>query len=612
MHSFHPKFWFGQVDSRPLSVFRVFFAALLVKDALYHLALADDFFSDTGYVPRSALLEGLARADRFSLMDAMPYGWMAVAFFALWAGVAFCLLLGYRTRLMALLNFVLMLSVHERNIYVLNGADTVMRVVSFWVLFLPIGRHYSLDALRSRCANYARSRRLRDLRVEAAVPTTFTFPLRALQLQIAMIYLFSGMARLPVEAWRTGDALFYALQLKSLTLPGGDFLLAASPLWLLRAFSHFMLLAEIMFPLLLFAPLAQPLLRAMGLALAALLHLSIAATMSVPNFSPVMLISCLVFCEARWLLALGRRLGLPRERSALALPRAGSPLWLALSATSGQEIALDRTRVDKAGGCDSWVIYSEHGQGYKGAAAWQRLAGHLPLNRLWAWTLRSNTVRRLVWNVLSMCVLRMALPQPAHGARAGQAQLAALTPRVVRAQRAALSMLLGALIVGVGWWNLAHLVDQDERELTPPLPAAVATMLRFTGLWQGWDMLPPYPALVDGWVVAPGKFEDGSSLELRSGQAVNDQMERWFWGPDARWKRYEANLSNESYQPLYFAWAARYCHEYNILQARPEGMRLATVELHFRYLRSHAPASQPNPYEARLLWKHWCYPESQH
>ncbi|PJF23210.1 MAG: hypothetical protein CUN56_02045, partial [Phototrophicales bacterium] len=135
------------VDYRNLDIFRIIFATLLLKDAVYHLQLAHWFYSDAGVVPRVALFNGLAREARFSLMDAIGQEWLATTFFVIWIAVVSCLLIGYRARTAAVLNFILVLSVHERNVYILTGADTAMRVFSFWLMFAPVGRHYSVDAL---------------------------------------------------------------------------------------------------------------------------------------------------------------------------------------------------------------------------------------------------------------------------------------------------------------------------------------------------------------------------------------------------------------------------------------------------------------------------------
>src|SRR5690349_18918694 len=117
MQLLHPEYnilrrdyWFGQIDSRPLSLFRFCFAALLLKNALYLVPLSRRLYSDAGIVPRAQFWDKLPDAYHFSLMDWLPDDWMAIVFFLTWAAVALALLLGYRTWLMSLLNLVLILS----------------------------------------------------------------------------------------------------------------------------------------------------------------------------------------------------------------------------------------------------------------------------------------------------------------------------------------------------------------------------------------------------------------------------------------------------------------------------------------------------------------------
>jgi hypothetical protein len=73
---FRREYWFGMFDSQPLSLFRIVFSLLLLKDALYHLPLAGIFYSDNGVLPRAVLLDSLANPDRFDLMEAFGHGWI--------------------------------------------------------------------------------------------------------------------------------------------------------------------------------------------------------------------------------------------------------------------------------------------------------------------------------------------------------------------------------------------------------------------------------------------------------------------------------------------------------------------------------------------------------
>lgn len=279
-----PDFWFGQVNSRPLSLFRIGFALVLLKEALFHLPLAEVFYSDIGVVPRSTVWEIIGH--RFSLMDILPYSWMAILFFLGWACVAVCLLIGFRTRLMSVLNFVIVLSVYERNPFVVNGADDILRLLSFWIIFIPLDHFYSVDAVLARNDPDG---------AQQTCNSTYAFPVRLIQVQIALIYLGAGIFKLLGEQWRNGTALSYVLQLDSWLLPTGKWLGANSPDWLLHLMTYQVIIIEIAFPILVFAPLRQPVLRLLGLSLVALMHLGIALTTPLLDFLLVLSVSYILF-----------------------------------------------------------------------------------------------------------------------------------------------------------------------------------------------------------------------------------------------------------------------------------------------------------------------------
>lgn len=284
------SYWFGTLDSRPLAAFRIVFSLLLLKDAVYHLFLAKWFYSDVGIVPRVALFDGLVRDSRFSLMDAIGQQWLAFAFFVVWIVVLIGLLLGYRTRLMVILNYLIVLSIHERNGYILTGADTAIRVFSFWMIFAPITHHYSLDALR------------RKIRPKPA----FALPVRMLQWQLIIIYVTTMYLKLLEPIWVEGDALFYVLQLDSILLFPGE-ILRQAPQWLLTNLTHFTLAAEIAIPLLLAFPI-QRWFIAIAFGLAVMLHGGIGLTLAIPDFSLVMLIAFIAHFPPQWFDAVDKRL----------------------------------------------------------------------------------------------------------------------------------------------------------------------------------------------------------------------------------------------------------------------------------------------------------------
>jgi hypothetical protein len=303
-----PDYWFGQVDSRPLSLFRICFAALLLKNALYSIPLAHLFYSDAGIVPRAQFWNDSVETgiNRFSIMDYFSMSWMAILVFIVWAGISVALLVGYRTRPMAVLNYLLMLSITNRNIFILTGADHVMTVLGFWMIFLPLNHDYAVDAWLAR-RRHRQEHGSNVLLVPALPHTTYAFPLRVIQIQVALIYIFTSYMKWQGAFWSEGDALYYTLQQNGYLLPTGVWLGQTAPLWLLRLLTWSTLLIEAGFAPLVFLPVLQPWARATGLLLAAFLHLGIAVTMDIPDFSIVMWISYILFFEPTWVVWLERQ-----------------------------------------------------------------------------------------------------------------------------------------------------------------------------------------------------------------------------------------------------------------------------------------------------------------
>ena len=682
---FRHDYWFGQVSSRPLSIFRIFFGFILLKDALFHFPIAKIFFTEEGIVPQWAM-QNLIRANRFSLLDAMPQPWMVNVFFALWVIVAILFITGTRTRLITVIQFVMLISVHERDIFILNGADTVIRTVSFWIMFLPLGDYYSVDALTRRLGRYARSHSLPDLRVEESPHTAYAFPLRMVQIQVAMVYLFTGILKIPGFAWREGTGVFYALQVHSLALPTGDWLLANGPMWFLQILNWQTLITEWTFFWFVFFPVGQPYLRIIALTLGAMLHLGIATFMTVGNFPAVMISAYFLFWDPRWVEWVDRKLRRLITPARIALPAEGSPLWLLLAVTGPEEIAVDKAEANSGNGPDSWWIEDSDGARLEGVDAWVHAAGLLPLSRIWAWMLRAGFVRRTAWSALGGIVTRNLLPEPEDRAVAavkeqaqsrhlfsrgfsaligilvalgmallivqvilgkislppsewalrdklemlafvvipsflvGKAAIAAIRSipaerrlggAVKSVGRIGLTAFLAGMMAAVLWWNLTTVNDANG-PIIRGVPAEARTVMQFASMWQAWDMFSPYPSTVDGWIVVPGKFEDGTTFDLSTGLPLTQVYHEAFFGPSVRWKKYESNLSRNNYDSLLNSWAGYYCNHYNADLALPTGQRLATLEIHFYSRQSHAPGEPPNPLDDRLLWKHWCYAEYEY
>jgi hypothetical protein len=227
-------------DLRSLAAFRIVLALLVLAD----LALrATDFYAhytDDGVLPRAQLLEeGLLDSWKWSLALASGEPLFQALVFGATALAALGLLLGYRTRLSTVIVWALLMSIHWRNPLLLNAGDTLLRLLLFWGMFLPLGAYWSVDRLR-------KSTSPRPAMLFLSIGTIGLF------VQIASVYVFTAIIKSGDE-WRVdGTALYYALHLDQLITPFGAFLSQFPTLLKVLTFSSLGL--EVFGPFLLFCP----------------------------------------------------------------------------------------------------------------------------------------------------------------------------------------------------------------------------------------------------------------------------------------------------------------------------------------------------------------------
>jgi hypothetical protein len=295
------RFWFREVDGLPLGAARVGIALAGVVLWCGTLPLVRHFYSDAGEFPiaaaRSWSVEWVARFLMPDPLGAYP----AVAFlFALWGVSILALLLGWRTRLAAWLNWGLVTWFLFRNPTFNNGGDEVYRFVSFYLalgylVIPPPRRAFSLDRRRAGARG---GREDGSVHVGVGMPA---WPLRMIQIQIALVYLVSGFWKVVGAPWWDGSALFYALGHATFTRfgvpdwPGLHIPFAMASITIAWW--------EFLFPVL----VTRPRTRVPTLVFGVLLHLAILLTMSIGVF-PFIMVGCYpVFLGAAELRGLGRR-----------------------------------------------------------------------------------------------------------------------------------------------------------------------------------------------------------------------------------------------------------------------------------------------------------------
>ena len=279
------------VDPRALAVFRIGVAGILLLDLWYRSREIGAFFTDEGILPRHVLIS----LNEFYSQFGYQYAWslhmfsgqywaqllliLVAAFFCVW------LLLGYRTRLSAVVSWVLLLSLDSRNPDILNSGDVLLRCMLLWSLFLPLGGVWSIDRLINR--------------PRSELPRRFTsVASAALLLQLAMMYFFSAIGKMNA-VWHTEfSGVYYVLHCDAYVKPLGVALREYSGLMKLLTASTFGL--ELIGSILVFLPFWTSRVRLVLVAAFWLFHVGLGATLTIGLFPIICIVAWTVFLPSEF------------------------------------------------------------------------------------------------------------------------------------------------------------------------------------------------------------------------------------------------------------------------------------------------------------------------
>ncbi|MEW5848589.1 MAG: HTTM domain-containing protein [Myxococcota bacterium] len=264
-------FWLGEGDLRPLGLYRFIVGMVALWDIFKRSFYLREWHTDEGVLPRMALLEGIARPWRLSLLDALGTTPMVTLFFIFGAVSAACLAVGYRTRLATFCTWLFVVSVQERNLGVTDSSDTLYRVMLFWLMFAPAGAAYSLDRALAREPG-------------AWPPRGSQVALRFMQLQVIIVYFVTSVTKNGPQ-WIEGSAAYRALQVWDFARPTAAFLVEHAG-FMARFATWGTLVLEFALAALLWYPNIR--LRKLLLLGGLMLHGFIEATLNVGMFSLMM------------------------------------------------------------------------------------------------------------------------------------------------------------------------------------------------------------------------------------------------------------------------------------------------------------------------------------
>ncbi len=281
------KFFFGFSAPFAVGIFRATFSFVLLVNIILRIPYSDFYFTDTGFVPAKNAT-GIRPEFYQPLLTWYPTSLDA----AIAIQIAMCcglvlLALGVfgriGTRVLAFLILAAHLSFIQRNYSVMYGADFISTFWLFGLCFMASSERFSIAARRSRKPDPRWSQTLTSVGI------------RIVQIQLCLIYMYTGFEKLHGPDWWDHTAVWRVLGNEQLMTMDLSFLRNV-PL-VVGLLTWGTVLFECYAPVLLWVRASRKWTILAGLGL----HIGIAATMGLYIFSLTMMATYMLFCDDEWL-----------------------------------------------------------------------------------------------------------------------------------------------------------------------------------------------------------------------------------------------------------------------------------------------------------------------
>lgn len=581
------------IDLRTLALFRVLLGLYLLADTCLRLRDLRAHYTDAGIMPRPVQMDMLSPSS-WSLHLANGSALFQGILFFIAALAALGLLVGWRTRLMTILSWVLLLSVQNRNTFILSGEDNLALLLLFWAMFLPLGARYSVEAALCRP----------DPRHGNGYVSVAT---AALLIQGMSMYFFSAILKTHPMWVPDGAAVYYALQLEYIVTPFA--------LWfrqfdgLLRGLTYYVYFLELIGPILIFSPVFHKTLRPLLMVAFMTMHLGFALFLEIGQFPVISIIMNLTFFPG-WI---WDRVDDWRKR------RTSEPvtIWFDRGCDFCEkscrllrvflvlpEAAIRPAQDDPDIGAElaarnSWVITVGNERYFK-AGAMGALFAASPFFRPLSGLLKTRPVEAIGDRVYDLVarnrsslsgVTKHMLPWRPEARRPGWL----------------VQTCAGVFLVFITIQNVSTIPAAGLS-----LPESFVRVRQALGLYQNWTMFAPHPELTSPWPVIEGTLTDGTVVDVYQGKAGPAEFAK----PEVvsavyrnyRWRKFLSNLEDQSYedvpQVLALNYARYLCRTWPL--EHPNAAPLSAFQIYFQ-VEWTPPPGIGKYVRRRLVWTHDCF-----
>jgi predicted DCC family thiol-disulfide oxidoreductase YuxK len=583
------------LDLRSLALMRIFLGSAILYDLFYTRHLLQMFFSDEGFLSRIQYMQMFGKAWNHSLMFISGHPHFVTAFFIVFALICLLFILGFHTRLMTILLYIFLVSIHNRNPGGLNGGDDLVRVVMVILIFLPLGHYYSLDHALGRI------RKPKEFQYASLWGLT-------LIVQISIMYIASAHFK-DHPIWREEySALYYALHLDAFTRTPG-YILRNFPN-IMKISTFFTIWSEMFLPYVLILTTFHKKLiwiRYIPIVIFSAFHLGIDFFMNVGIFPFYAIAIWLGLLPTSFWNFLGRKIN-TEERKGLTLYFDGGCRFcekLVLIIKEFFLIGETKTIFTQANPQinnimlkkNTWVVKNSQGQVFTHFAGIIEMTRHIPFFG-WAHRLLALKPIALLGNFGYKLVANN---------RSTMSWLTAVLPLKKQEKKSYRSHFLYDALAILWIYLLLHWPMADLKIQPWYHSNWTWHTNRYMNTYQYWGLFSPYPKRNNVWIQIIGHLSDKSKVNLP--QMNRDTEPNWPKKLNTHyynktWRKFILRLeSSKKYRTLVTKY---YCRDWNYRHRRISKHLLKSVEvivhdemLYLNYKRG--------PRKSKMVHKEFCY-----
>lgn len=599
----------ARMDPRTAGLFRIVIGFVCAADTIRRWTHARVYYSNEGVLTNHLHLFRPSSPHGFSLYHAFSSVEEVHLAFALSVLCHLLLMIGWHTRVFAVISFLLVTSLDSRLLLVENGGYVVMNLVMLYAMFLPIERRLSVDALR-RSLRERKERSLAELnerwRPARETEDHVSLGVSMVTWNLAIIYFFNVVNK-SGDLWRKGETVHHVLHLDRMATGLAVILRQALPDWATRGLTWWTLCHEALLVPLILWPRGRRVTRSLAMIGIWLLHLAFGTVFRLGPFAWIMIgWSFALMARDQWDLL--ERWARERARPTTVIVDGRSPLAFLLSRVLAR---LDRLSLltfeagDPEGATPPLLAArGEDGKLSTGREALAEIARALPGGRdfwpfvrvgslglagaafTWAEAHREGVARFF------------GITVPPAGREERESEIPILS-RLGRFRRFAREALLAYLAVCFFFQLII------ENKSIPPrvrealaLPAFMQATINYPRLYQGWSMFAPNPITEDGVVAIDARTVDGRRLDPFTGEEPDldltdarglglSQIEQDYW-----------NRIRADRNAVYRSGLSDYLLAHHLRTGRPED-ELVSFDVY--WVRDRCPAmgsSRPHGNEA--------------